>query len=182
MRRTDNAYMNELYSRLQRRGQDDGWCFWFTGVIDGEGSFTYNATRRGTGRVVPIFYMGLQRDTYLMQQIVDLIGLGKTNFVQPKVKRRDGGDFEPRMNWRVSAKDDLVSMVTFLEVYPLRSKKLEEFAIWKLMVRLYSEDGSTSIRMKELALALSNTNNKVSGNTLPARAKLKSMIEEQRRL
>jgi hypothetical protein len=168
-----DTFWNDFFGRLQKRFLNEAWCYWFVGFIEGEGSFTYNIHRSGGDEyVVPEFFIGLQHDTPLMYQLQEIIGIGKIYRIKLKTKRRDGRDFAPRVSLSARTKISLQSLTCFFDRYGLRSKKSEEYSIWRLMVAEYVSAGGKSPKLRELAIALSKTNQKKKGQTLSAQTKL----------
>jgi len=172
-----DSYWSSFYQRLQDNGLDEGWCYWFVGLIEGEGSFTYSRQSHGKS-IIPQFSLILQHDTKLMQEMHEILGLGRMYWIEPKAPRRGGGKFAPRMTWQIRKKSELAVMVDFFERYKMRSKKADDFSIWKLMVKEYVENGGGSQKLKQLALALSKTGQKTSGQSKYAQRKLEESSDD----
>lgn len=170
-------FWDRLYKNLGARGETDCWCCWFVGLIEGEASFTYQ-THKKQRHILPRFSMNLQGDFAMLQEIDSIIELGRQNVVNPHRRRKDGSLVPARMNFDIRRKEWLANTVEFFVKYPLRSKKKDDFAIWKLLVNEYVEKGGNHKRMFQLALQLSETGDKTAASSKIARKYLREVLDD----
>lgn len=107
----------------------DGFGYWLSGLIDGEGSFQIVPNRPG---FVCRFGIGLRDDDRpVIARISERTELGKII-----VQRRGYGSSnrKPLAIWRIERKDECQKLVELLDLYPLRSKKARDFSIWRQAV------------------------------------------------
>ena len=118
---------------------DENFARWFCGFTDGEGCFSVGNTAACSGGLgVNIqFRIGLRvDDKKILEECRDALGgIGKISTYQ----QARNGDYDrpPMTHWRVSNAKELLVIVDFFEKYPLRSKKKNDYAIWKLAVAEY---------------------------------------------
>jgi LAGLIDADG endonuclease/NADH-Ubiquinone oxidoreductase (complex I), chain 5 N-terminus len=110
------------------RPQINPW-FW-TGLIDAEGSFSIIVDRKENRklgwRVEPKFQLGLHtRDTDLLLQLQTYWG-GIGN-IYPNSKR-------DVVNYMISSKNDLITLINHFDNYPLLSQKLADYLLFKKVV------------------------------------------------
>lgn len=107
---------------------------WFTGIVDGEGSFIV-FTRACTARPqYDEFRLGLRvmvraDDAAMIETIQDLTGVGR---ISRHPARGNGG---PTIAWCCEKVSDLAEvLVPIFDTIPLHSKKRHEYAIWRPLV------------------------------------------------
>jgi len=111
---------------------------WLAGFIDGEGSF--NIAHHG-GNYQPRFGLKLRDDdAAIIKDIQSFIGTGTTR----KSKCSPVGSKYYSPNARAQIRLDIIGsnntkLVEILDTYPLRSKKLRDYVIWKKAVEIYSK-------------------------------------------
>lgn len=112
----------------------ESFCYWFAGIVDGEGSF--NIVHSKTGPHCP-FHIGLRADDVgVLRYVKTSLGFGSVFYE----KRRLGGSRNNNQAARfvVASGRDCMRLVQLFETYPLRSKKQRDFVIWAKAVRLYA--------------------------------------------
>lgn len=119
-----------------------GW--WVTGLADGESSFvatlTYRSRETATGRSIRVadvshrFSIALRADdNATIEKLFRYFGCGHVGDKKPP---KDKPDANPQRMFRVDAKSDLLStIVPHFERFPLQSKKAQDFAIWKEIIK-----------------------------------------------
>ncbi len=120
----------------------DRWFrHWFSGFIDGEGSFQIKKHRyvyKGEERFsyVPIFSLGLRADDReVLEMIVSMLGFG--TIYEEKVGQRTSN---PSVRLFIMGKEPLVRLVRLL-TYPsatLHSKKARDFGIWSKAIQKWA--------------------------------------------
>src|SRR6266481_1528612 len=114
--------------------------FW-TGLIDGEGSFSIiidrNETRKLGWRVQSRFQMGLhKRDLSLLLQLQKNFGGMGSIYINPTLNK---------VNYSVDSKKDLTNLILHLEKYPLLTQKAADFILFKEAVKLMNNKAHLSI-------------------------------------
>jgi len=101
------------------RFRDDAW---FSGFIDAEGCFTRGSSR---GEFYPKFAIGLRQDDFpLLNALRHEFGGSLT------VHHQIGGNRQPAARW-VLYGGDLWNLIEYLDRFPLRAKKAEQYAAWR---------------------------------------------------
>ena len=99
---------------------------WLAGFADGEGCFRI---RRVVDTYQCLFQIGLhERDSSILREIQDNLGIGNIS----RFKNSQHPSFQCR--WTVTDKSGCLRIVQIFEEFPLRSKKKEDFYIWKQAV------------------------------------------------
>nr|YP_010470477.1 LAGLIDADG endonuclease [Inonotus hispidus]YP_010691052.1 LAGLIDADG endonuclease [Phellinus igniarius]UVF37965.1 LAGLIDADG endonuclease [Inonotus hispidus]WBU93153.1 LAGLIDADG endonuclease [Phellinus igniarius] len=127
------------FSTLNNSSKISPW-FW-TGLIDGEGSFsiiiTKSKTHKSGWRIEPKFQIGLhKRDLSLLLQLQQFLGgIGSIykNLALNKV------------NYSVYNKTDLKSLINHLEKYSLLTQKAADFILFKEVVKLMNNKAHLTI-------------------------------------
>ncbi len=135
---------------------------WYvTGFADGEAAFTYSRA----GGVFNMYFAVRQREDNrkIVEEIhkfFDYAGnIYRDKGSQPT---KDSGFTKPSAYYRVSRIDDLLRIIEHFDKYPLQSKKIECYNIWKEMVS-YKNDNWRSAAydvLRPLAEKLSALNQK----------------------
>lgn len=103
---------------------------WLAGFIDGEGCFSIQLGGKGRGGPAPRFTLGLRDDDRsILEEIVRRTSIGKL-YIETK---------RPVVRWWVGRRSDLAALVRLLDAFPLRAKKLRDYAIWREAVVVYCE-------------------------------------------
>lgn len=109
----------------------DGFGYWLSGLLDGEGSFQIVPNRPG---FICRAQIGLRADdSSIIEEIARTTGLGRV-----LLNRRPSGNpnRKPLSLWRVDRKSDCQALVVILDYYPLRTKKVRDYALWKEAVEI----------------------------------------------
>jgi hypothetical protein len=98
---------------------------WLAGFIDGEGCFSRYTSKRGAP-YRPKFSIGLRQDDLpillaLRAEFGGSINDGCTNWERNL----------QQMRWQISAAADLKRLVAYLDRFPLRAKKADQFSEWR---------------------------------------------------
>jgi hypothetical protein len=137
------------------------WAYWFTGLCDGEASFT-SAAQWSKAHIHPRFAIIMQQDDKLLREVEAMFGFGSLCANQPSCLRKGGGHFGPRLAWSVDKRSDLLFMCQFFSAYPLRSKKQAEFKLWRRFVIAYCGKTTGFRQLVELAMKVSSLNERRS--------------------
>lgn len=113
--------------------------YFVTGLVDGEGSFTY--WRQKSGEIQPCFELKLNiGDRKLVQRVKDFFDLGDIYFPKATndVRGNNGRIYKggPMVIYRVCRIDELLCLMWHFVEYPLCGKKQYAFKIWKEIVVL----------------------------------------------
>lgn len=130
------------------------WACWFTGLCDGEASFTHDP-RFERSSISPRISIQMQRDDEMLREVHKVLGVGTFCATPIRNKRKEGTPFEPRGIWCAASAADCLAMCRFFERYPLRSKKRAEFEVWKRLVHAYSTRKRSFSQLLTIALELS---------------------------
>jgi hypothetical protein len=104
----------------------DPW--YVTGLIEGEGSFTYN--RSGKSWVM-IFAVKLNaKNQHLLDELLVFFGVGKIYEV---------GGAKASAFYRVSKQEELEQIIDHFERFPLKGAKNASYQLWKQMVELKAQ-------------------------------------------
>lgn len=135
--------------------------WYITGFADGEAALTYSRA----GGVFNMYFAIRQREDNrkIVEEIhkfFDYVGnIYRGKGSQPT---ENSGFTKPTAYYRVSRVDDLLRVIEHFDKYPLQSKKIECYNVWKEMV-LYKKDNWRSASydvMRPLAEKLSSLNQK----------------------
>jgi len=105
---------------------------WLAGLADGEGCFWIHRCKRGEW-LSPQFKIKLRDDDRAtLVACRDTLGIG--NLYDHPAPRTGNG--RPSSSWIVQSRADAERLVTVFDVFPLRSKKARDFAVWRRAVEL----------------------------------------------
>lgn len=111
---------------------------WLAGFIDGEGSF--NIAHHG-GNYQPRFGLKLRDDdTSVIEEIQYFLAVGTIR--NSKCSSVSSKYYSPNARTQIRLDiigSDNIKLVEILDKYPLRSKKLRDYTIWKKAVEIYSK-------------------------------------------
>ena len=106
----------------------DPW--YVTGLLEREGTFTYNRTGSGGKNLILVFGVKLgPRDLAILEELKDFFAVGQIYPVRAGQNKASG-------YYRVSRLNDLSAVIEHFEQYPLRGAKQRSFHIWREMVSL----------------------------------------------
>lgn len=109
---------------------------WYvTGLVEGEGTFTYSRSGR---RLALYFAVKLTAvDRPLLETIQRFFGgIGRIYTVRPRAATPTSGFTRTASYYRVSRPDELKLIVAHFDHFPLRGAKRESFHVWREMVLL----------------------------------------------
>jgi hypothetical protein len=121
------------------QGVDDLDGHALAGFIEAEGSFAIAPNNGGRNWVCSMALNQRADDADMLLDIVRVTGIGR---LHPVPARRTS---RPQVLWSVSSKLECRELVRLLRRYPLRGRKLRDFAVWAAAVDQWSESlqGST---------------------------------------
>ena len=122
---------------------EDKFSSWFSGFADGEGSFQIAKTKssRAEGGYLyrPMFSIGLRKDdARILYKIRKEFGLGCLVSGRARTGGKNG---QPSLRWAVSGTKQCLKLIKHFDGYPLESKKLKDYSVWKSFVIARSEHG-----------------------------------------
>lgn len=128
----------------------DPW--WVTGLVDGEGSFTFNRNGQQMQVVFAIKMPACEQPT--LERIRAFFGAGR--IYEVATRTHDTGATKTTSYYRVTRQDELPKIVEHFNRYPLQSYKENAYQIWREMVALKREfRGRNREALEGLALQLS---------------------------
>jgi site-specific DNA-methyltransferase (adenine-specific) len=101
--------------------QDSGFCYWLSGLIDGEGCFMIKQHTRGTH--APYFTLKMRADEEGVLKII------QRKFGHGTIAADTG--VHPMRRWTVQDKAGCQALVDLLDKYPLRAKKKHDYWAWR---------------------------------------------------
>lgn len=123
---------------------DPFWCSWFVGFVDGEGYLQITSDTKPTPKLVITVR---EDDADLIREVQQTLNIGKTYQVD---KSYDGPNTRDQVMWVVARAQALSSvLLPVFERFPLKSKKWEEYLIWRKAILIKSRTyGSRQGRRK----------------------------------
>lgn len=110
---------------------DDGFGYWLSGFIDGEGCFTI-AKGKGDGYYCRFTLHQRDDDRPIIEEIAHSTGIGR--IYAQKVYQNS----KPQVQWHVSTQADCLKLVEILDRYPMRSRKRADYDVWKEAVEFWT--------------------------------------------
>ena len=114
----------------------DGFGYWFSGLVDGEGCFHARAHYRkqdNAHMLVTYFSLRLRADDQpILEYIKKQLGVGAIYLHSEKLSKHLQADY------RISHRRDLSgALIPLLDNYPLKSKKSRDYKTWRKIVLDY---------------------------------------------
>lgn len=121
---------------------------WLAGFIDGEGCFYITSTTpaaSAAGALRPKFVLSLRADDRAVIEAArdQLGGLGRIDEYEPS------GPGKRTVRWGLQSQGDCEALCTVLDTYPLRSKKKNDYLIWREAVAAAAELRRGSVKARE---------------------------------
>lgn len=117
---------------------DHNFGHWLAGFIDGEGHFAigrYDDRRCGSTGYNCRFVLAVRDDDRaVLEDIQHRVGTG---CLRPHSAPRKVPNAKPTVVWGVETKGGCLELVELLDLYPLRSKKARDYAIWREAVLVW---------------------------------------------
>jgi len=111
------------------------WCSWFSGWIDGEGSFFAIISNRTLGISARIQVGVRDDDCNIVREVKETLQCGILCYTNNKDKRAQGLNYQDAIAWRCTVVRDLrCIIIPMLDRYPLRTKKKRDYEIWRELV------------------------------------------------
>ncbi|HEY2595269.1 MAG TPA: LAGLIDADG family homing endonuclease, partial [Chloroflexota bacterium] len=120
--------------REQRwRNLDPAIGHWLAGFIAGEGHFRIHCSKSGHYYSAAFAIKLRDDDSEILEELRRCVGLGT---IYRQVRR--SGNSKPACVWVLQSRADCQELVEILDVYPLRSRKATDYAIWRRAVAVWS--------------------------------------------
>lgn len=111
---------------------DPLWCSWFVGFIDGEGYFQIHSDKKSTHCYVALTIEQREDDENILREIQKRLKCGDIYFVNMQKDRDRGRLSSNKYRWTLRKIESIVRIIIpLLDTYPLRSKKLNEYLLWR---------------------------------------------------
>lgn len=116
----------------------DSFGYWFSGFVDGEGCFLIAPlpSRRRKERIhyYPRFMLVLRSDDKeIISSVKNILRIGSICFFR-KEEGKKNSNSKPQVAYSISDRGECYFLVKFFEKYPLKTKKKNDFEIWKQLV------------------------------------------------
>lgn len=121
------------FTRTNRR-MDDSFGYWFSGFVDGEACFLVQR-RADLGTVSCKFAITLRADDLPLLHMIK----EKTGFGVVRVNKKTYRTSNLQAHWTVSNKPGCLGLVEIFDRYPLQSKKVRDYMIWRDAVFAWHE-------------------------------------------
>ncbi len=125
----------ELFPRLRIEELPEGFGYWFSGLVDGEGFFLIYANERERGKYFTReadvrFGINLRDDdAHVLQYVQQVLHCGTLSYEDTACN--------PRLSFGITrAKDLLFVIVPLFRRFPLHTKKAREFELWAEAVQI----------------------------------------------
>lgn len=135
---------------------DSAWCAWFSGFVDGEGSFLLNRNK-STKIMSPVFQIKQRIDDQaIVGEIHYILRCGRMHLFVYRKARREGGKDADQVGLHICRIFDLIHiLIPLLDRYPLRSKKRADYEIWRRAVlMIYRNNHASREQINDELLAL----------------------------
>jgi len=110
---------------------DPIWCGWFSGLVDGEGCFTFSATKNTMNITCRLRIKMRDDESSFLQQELGLLRCGC--FYRTPAR----GNKNPQIEWCISDIGSICHIIIpILDRYPLRLKKQRDYEIWRQAARI----------------------------------------------
>ena len=130
---------------------DEAFGNWFAGFVDGEGCFVIRVQR---GRHSTAFQLRLREDDIaVLLSIRDHLNLGKIYREWPR-RGREGYYSKPKALWWVQTKAGCMRLIDIFDRFPLHSKKVQDYVIWREAVLEYRSSQPNQVRLASLKAEL----------------------------
>ena len=118
--------VSNLYQPAPVSTNDESFGHWLAGFIAAEGCFRVVKVRKGNYYSCRFSLKLREDDSKILETIISYTGIGK--LCAEKIRT---GNSKSCSIWSVHTMSDCQRLVSFLTTYPLRSKKNDDFSIWK---------------------------------------------------
>lgn len=118
----------------------DAFGSWFSGFVDGEDHFAIKNTGIKGRWINCSFTIGLRDDdVQTLIKIKKQLGFGNINYFSKVFDKRIERLQNPQAQFSCHSKKECLLLVQLFNKYPLRSKKANDFIIWKQAVLLMNK-------------------------------------------
>ncbi|MGB8643957.1 MAG: LAGLIDADG family homing endonuclease [Anaerolineae bacterium] len=128
---------------------DPLWCAWFSGLVDGEGSFLIahnKPTPTRQGHFWPYLQLKFRMDDLpILEEIQATLHCGKLNKFSYGFARNRGGKDADQYGLYFQGNSNLMHIIIpLLDQFPLKTKKKNDYAIWRECVCFIHQQQSGS--------------------------------------
>lgn len=160
------------------KGKERDWCNWFTGLCEGEASFTM--LRRGN-RYMPRFKLCLQRNRSLIEKVNKQFDLrNRAPSRQPKALRLGSKGERAKYTLRdecdASDIQECLRLVKFFRRFPLQYDKQRDVELWSNLVNEAASEKPEAPKLNALALRLTTETERKKGQSDFARVWLRYLL------
>lgn len=121
-----NSDVESKFDHLLPILERDGFGYWLSGIIDGEGCFRI-AVSRGGDQYRAEFGLKLRDDDECIIRLIQTeLGIGNIHH-----DSKGRGASKPCIRWSVQSRKDCAVLSLILEKYSLRTRKRRDFIVWK---------------------------------------------------
>lgn len=127
---------------------DEKFLAWLSGLVDGEGCFLINMRRFDTGNIIycPHFILALRADDAdILFEIADHLEIGRIYENKPTNTCPNA-----TLRWVIASASDCLGLIAILDEFPLRTRKLQDYLLWRESVEVYNHKPVNKARMATL--------------------------------
>ena len=117
----------------------------------------------------------MEEEKILFEKMQTILGYGRIEYL-PAKPRKDGGHNSPHWTFMAESQADLLGVCQFFSAYKLRSRKAEEFLIWKALVTMWIQGLSGSKAALIMTLSLMAVVNRRGGQSQEFRGKIEEWV------
>ena len=131
---------------------DEAFANWFAGFVDGEGCFKIPEQR---GRHSTAFQLRLREDDLaVLLSVAAHLQMGRVFGPYQPRPGREGYYSKPHVMWKVQTKSGCRRLVEIFDRFPVRSKKVQDYRIWREAVLEYCSPRPDQARLASLKAEL----------------------------
>ncbi len=126
-----------------------------TGLVEGEGSFTYFRNSSDRRQLSVVFALALTKDDYgLILKLREFFGFGRIYWFGSRKPTEHSGNTRAKRFYRVTRMSDLYRIIKHFDAYPLQGHKGKVYETWKDVLFYKSRTSLSRIDPQKLEVLL----------------------------